>query len=534
MLWGKMRNILLFISKAESSKLVQVFYIAIFVIFFLVTRIPGLKTDVINPDGVNWHYRSEQFIVGLKYHQFDKTFQHYQPGATLMWISGIPIEFYKQITGITSYTVSNFENFDLVAKLSVVLAQLVLSVLIISILASIIGFYKSFVTTCFFTFEPFFVGNSRLYHMDVLFTLLVFLGIIFAFIGLKKKNIIYPILSGFFIALTFLTKSVGIGAVLFVLFYSLAYFMSLKQYKKLLPYDGFFIISFVSFTFLLFPALWVKPFYYLTFIFSNALNVGFVKGHGQIILGEYTRDAGVGFYPLVLLVKSSPFILFGCLLALISIFKTIKVFFKNYREKFLNFGSYISIFYLGYVALMTIPAKKVDRYMIVVYPFLAFLAMIGYSRVLGSKKTVRERVVFWSASVLFVVAFWVMPLITIFPYYFTYTSPLFGSAENANKIVAQKPFGVGVDLLKKHIVSNYGSDSTLGFYDTQPMKAVYANSKVFDVGVYGPGSYDLLVLGVNEVIPDNVSKSDKYVFEKSSSIWINGLEYWRIYVKKAK
>ena len=65
---------------------------------FFVTHVPRLATNAINPDGVNWHYRSQQFIVGLKSRDFAKTYQHYHPGVTLMWIMGLPVEALKQLS----------------------------------------------------------------------------------------------------------------------------------------------------------------------------------------------------------------------------------------------------------------------------------------------------------------------------------------------------------------------------------------------------------------------------------------------------
>src|SRR4030066_881938 len=85
-----------------------IFSIFIFSFIFLLTRVPRLGTDEVNPDAVNWHYRSEQFIVGLKTGQFEKTYQHYHPGITLMWIMGVPIEAYKQISETKIYNKYSF------------------------------------------------------------------------------------------------------------------------------------------------------------------------------------------------------------------------------------------------------------------------------------------------------------------------------------------------------------------------------------------------------------------------------------------
>lgn len=63
--------------------------ISIFAVLFLATRFFGLGSDVVNPDATNWHVRAEQFVVGLKHGQLERTYQHYQPGVTLMWIVGM-------------------------------------------------------------------------------------------------------------------------------------------------------------------------------------------------------------------------------------------------------------------------------------------------------------------------------------------------------------------------------------------------------------------------------------------------------------
>ncbi|MFC1700101.1 ArnT family glycosyltransferase [Patescibacteria group bacterium] len=503
------------------KKRTKTLLIGLFILAFLGTRIPRLAKDVINPDGVNWHYRSQQFVVGLKTFDFKKTYQHYHPGVTLMWISGIPIEIYKQVTNTPHYDVRNFQVFDTVAKISVVVSQLILSFIVLCLLDKIIGFERAFLTLSLFTFEPFVVGNSRLYHMDILVTLILFIGLLYSFINLRESSIKVSVLSGLFLALAFLTKSIAIGGVVYVLIYMLV----TKMEKK---YLGVVLLAFFVFTFFLFPALWKDPIYFLGEIFREGERVGIRKGHGQILFGEYTRNAGVFFYPLVLLMKVSPLVLIGVILFKVVSLDSFKKLFRSTKEKLHNLTVFLGIFYLGYIGVMTLPSKKIDRYMLVVYPFLAYVAAIGFSKVFNRLK---NKTIFLVLSGVSVAIFWIFPLIKLFPYYFTYTSPVFGSAERANSVIAQKPFGVGTYDLKYHIIEKYGEEIKLGFIDTKPMKSTYSNSKVFDVRVSGTSDYDLLVLGVNEEIPEKVLQSDN-TFEKDSSLWINGLEYWRIYVKK--
>jgi len=526
-------------SGLNNEKYLPVFLLLIFSALFFATRLPGLKNDVINPDGAAWHYRSEQFIVGIKNRQFEKTYQHYHPGVTLMWIAGTAVEVYKKVSGVTVYDISNFQTFDLVSKISIISVQFLLTLLLIYLLSKIIGFKKSILTVSFFTFEPFFLGNSRLYHMDVLLTLLLLNSIFLAYLNMKEPGFWKSVLTGFFLALSFLTKSLSIGALFFVVFYTILYFSRNGKKDKIFPTTALIMLSFVFFVFALFPALWVKPFYFLSDIFKEVGRVGVRKGHEQLVIGEYTERAGVLFYPLVILLKTSPFLILGFIIYIYFFIKSLgnlKKKFKNPGNTIFNFDSFFAVFSLGYFLGMSFFAKKIDRYMLVVFPFLSYCSAIGYQKFYQNLKNSRERKIFKIVSSFLIVFFVGVPIIRLYPYYFTYTSPLFGTSANANKIIGQKPFGVGIPELKKVIMEKYsdkyGGEPKLGFYDVQPMKTIYPNSKIFDVRTYGPSSYDLLVLAINEEMPEKILENKQYIFEKDYSLWINGLEYWRIYVKK--
>lgn len=485
------------------------FYL-IFAILFLVVRLPKLGSDIINPDAVNWHYRSEQFIVGLKTQNWEKIYQHYHPGVTLMWIMGPVVEIIKHISSdYAVYNNNNFLIFHTASKVSVVLVQLILTLVAIYLFTRFFSLKKVFLVALLFSFEPFFVGNSRLLHLDVLMTLFLLNGLLMAFWAEKDFKWWKGILAGAFLSLAFLTKSISIGALLFVLVYSLWK----KAPRLLVTVLGSFVVT----TFILFPALWVNPVGTITNIFTEGERVGIRDGHGQIILGEYTRNAGVGLYPLVLLMKVSLATWIGVALYGYHFFKNIK------KLKFsFSLELFFAIFYLGYFIVMTFPSKKIDRYMVPVFPFLALIAVDGYQKLTKFRLPIIGAV--FSGFIL-------LPLITFYPYYFTYTSPVFGSAGKANSVLAEKPFGVGIPALKEFIFSKYGEYPKLGFYDVKPMRSIYMNSRICDIRVCGTSDYDLLVLGINEEIPEKVLTSGT-PFTYSSSFYINGLEYWKIYVKE--
>lgn len=483
--------------------------VILYVVLFLLTRLPLLNYDTVNPDAINWHIRSEQFVVGLKTGDWLKTYQHYHPGVTLMWIMGPVVEILKHTSPtLKTYTSANYLFLDFASKLAVVKVQLILSLILLFALSKLLTFKKALLVVSLFTFEPFFVGNSRLLHLDVLMTLFLFNGLVFAFWTIKEFKWWKAVLTGVFLALAFLTKSIAIGGLVFVLLYGI--------YKRSPKFLAIILGTFILTTFALFPALWVRPVYVLTEIFSEGERIGIRSGHEQIVLGDYTTNAGFEFYPLVLLLKVSPITLIGILLFFFFALKNFK------RPKEVSFELFLAIFSLGYLLVMSFPTKKIDRYVIPMFPFLALIAVDGFEKL----KKYRVLIV----SVLSLV-FIVLPLIMFFPYYFTYTSPLFGTAENANKVVAQKLFGVGVPELRDFIIKKYGDKVDLGFYDVKPMKAIYGNSKVCDVRLCGVSDYQLLVLGINEEMPEKVTNSTT-TFVLADTIKINGLDYWKIYVKQ--
>src|SRR3990167_2965327 len=56
-------------------------------LLILLTRTIGLGDDIANSDAARWHRRTDNFIFAVTNFDFASTYQHYQPGVTLMWAS---------------------------------------------------------------------------------------------------------------------------------------------------------------------------------------------------------------------------------------------------------------------------------------------------------------------------------------------------------------------------------------------------------------------------------------------------------------
>ncbi len=511
-----------------STKTKKILAIVAFSLVFLATRIPFLGYDEINPDAVNWHLRSEQFIVGLKSGDLLKTYQHYHPGVTLMWIMGVPIELYRQVHPQDRvYTEDNFLTQHQIAKYFLVLTQFVLSVILIFALRDVLGFMKSLLATSLFSFEPWFLGNSRLLHMDVLLTLFVALALTYGYNYYVHRVSKYVVFSGFFAGLAFLTKSVGILAAGFVgAFLLVSAFNNRSSLKPIVRFLGMLVISTVVTIFTLFPALWVNPKFVLTDIYNEGLRIGTRRGHEQVLLGETVDAAGPEFYPIVLALKTSPVVWLGLGLFVFVLVKNR----RRIQSSDKMFALYLTVFYLLYFIGMTVASKKIDRYMVPLFPWLGIMASIGVVQALNDVKGRVGKIGLNFSLALVTGICSIYPLISLYPYYFTYTNFIFGSANNANKIVGQKPFGIGIWELKNRLIEKHGKNVPLGFIDRKPMSMIYKNSQLFDIRETGTGKYDLIILGPNEKMPENVTDG-KYSFIQDDAMYINGLEFWRIYKK---
>jgi len=490
-------------------------FLTVFLISFLI-RLPAIGTESINPDAVNWHYRCQQFANGLKYFQFEKTYPHYHPGVTLCYLMAFPTEVYKQITGQV-YNISTYQNFNVLNTYAVV----IFNSFLISLIAVLLQKKNGLIFSVLLNIEPFFYGNSRIIHLDTLVTLLLFTAILFLnkFFDEKKELNLY--LSSLCFALAFLTKSVSIVFIVLALF-SILLFLKHGRLKIFSQ----FLVSTLLFIFLIFPAMWVAPFETFTRIFKEADRVGVRTGHNQFFLGEfYDEDSNPGawFYPVVTLVKFSPLFNISLVIIFFSILISIESHLKTYKLNLGKFVDYLDqnrmnfllvLFYGVYLLLIFYSSKKVDRYLLVLVP-----AVIYFISQKSGDYIKRAFLVLGFVNIV--------SLITFYPNLFYYYSPVLFSYENVNKLVGQKTFGGGVFDLRDYLTNKYG-EKNLGFYDVKPMETVYPNSKVFDIRETSANKIDIVILSVNEKLPEKYQDR----FQKTESFYLYDIPAYDIYLKK--
>src|SRR5688572_19246555 len=180
--------------------------------FFISTK--DLYIDGINPDGINWHTRTQAFTAALPKGAYGDTFQAYHPGTTLMWIAGPLLNAFKfgdSNNNKTGDAKAAFLDMDYQAKLSVVIFCTILFALILIPLSQLVSFKYSILYAVFFSFEPFAIGMRRLYHLDFLMTTLLFLSfLLLIYYHYKSPRWALIIFAGLLYALALLTKCTAI------------------------------------------------------------------------------------------------------------------------------------------------------------------------------------------------------------------------------------------------------------------------------------------------------------------------------------
>ena len=512
----------------------KVLSLIVFVGLFLGTRIPRLGTDTVNSDEVLWHDRSLHFLNGIRTGKFKDTYQHYHPGVPLMWEFTLTAEILSRVKSVPISVIFNLSNYELLhinTQLFLTVWLLLLSILIIFYLSKALNsWWLSLFAISILSIEPYYLGNARIIHHDAQISLYVLLGITLVYLNVSRKlSFTQTVFAGLMLALATLTKTIFFGAFLFSFFAGSFICLLNQRWQKMFAYLLTLTLSFIFFYFLLFPAMWVQPRQTIVRIVTESFSVGEKEGHGQVFFGESTRNPGPFFYPILIYLKTSVFVLTGSLIFLIYILsdslyklrkRTLPVLSK------IPFEILSAIFYIGYFSAITYFSKKVDRYLIPIYPIFALTCVLGWYYFLKKKIYL---VVIPIALFVYSVAY---PLYTIFPHYLMYTTPVFGDSKKSNEIIAQKLFGIGVFELRDKIVQRFGYKAAIAASDYGPLWSIYPNGKVSNVLDTHPNYFKIMVLGPNKPFPESLNNETEYYFHYIDSVYINGLEFWRIYKKE--
>ncbi len=528
----------------------------------------GLALDrFVTIDENRWLTRSANFQRALVHGEYAYTYQHGHPGVTIMWLGTLGYlwrypDYAQDAPGEFSWENSEFETYlrtqehdalDLLeaGRIFAVLASVVALALAYLAAVQLLGLRIAFLGFLLIAFDPFAVALTRFLHLDGLLSSLMLLAtlryLVFLYRGRRWQDLVGSAVA---VGLAWLTKTPGFFLMPIIGVLAL---IELTAYLRAAGGVGWFgafwkravapallwalggAVVYVA----LWPALWVDPLGTMQKLFAVSGEYA-VEGHsnplffmGQIING----DPGLLYYPLTWLWRSTPVVLLGIVLALLAHLRPSGVPLGHTGASEADRPKELGVIILSLVVmallfmlLMNVSAKKLDRYLVPIYPAMALVAAYGYGRVtawLGRVAT-RPRLVPVLLGTAVVLQLWL--LVPTFPYYMSYYNPLLGGSDKAAQQLTLG-WGEGLDQAARYLKTNQNELETrvAAWYRTGPFDYFYHGT------VVSPQYYwfaDYIVTYVNQwqrQMPARQLMAYLDALSPEKIITINGTDYARIY-----
>ena len=403
---------------------------------FVLSRLPSLGHDMFNTDVWKWKARSYDFGSGVFGLDFERTLQKYHPGVTLMWIGSAGIKFFNLYYSLVYKTSPRDNSAQTIFQLHFVQKFFVVIVIGLSLvfffypLKKLFGVRYALLTVAFLSLDPFYIALSREFHLEGLMSTFMIASVIWLYYYFDDKSKKFRfILSAFFGSLAFLTKT---SSLFLVPFTGLSLFLfgyhNDKNFMRnlrtaFLEFLKWFLMSF-AFFFAAWPAMWAVPIEVFKTLYRGIFVVGVEREHIQYYFGRLVENPGFTYYFVVLALRSSAYLIIG----LVGYFLLAR---KHLDRSVRRFVLFMVIFSVVYIVELTIPNKKLDRYILPSIVGFTLVSAFFYEYILNKFR----KVVFFP-MLLFIPAIFTMVLLN--PDYFSYYSPLFGGLKAGIYVIEPK------------------------------------------------------------------------------------------------
>lgn len=530
----------------------------------------GLALDqYVTDDERLWLTRSANFYQALSTGNFADTYQREHPGVTVMW-AGAAAFLWQYPTYVNDTPgqlgwetlelapILRAHEHDPMALLAAGRAVLVLVIVAVLMAAffyteRIFGTLPAAVGMLLVAFDPFHVALSRLLHLDALLSSLMLLSVLAAIWYLRTRKRVHLVISALAAALAWLTKNPGLFLVPFlgaVFIGSRWNDLHSRQWRSLVS-DGILWagIALVA-TVVAWPALWVAPLQTLQRTVGETLHYATGDAHMTTIFFAgrvlHEVDPGVWFYPINFLWRTTPVVLLGLPAAGIAAVRGWEPLAERSRR---HTAAILTAFALLYLLVMTLGAKKLDRYMLPAHAPLDLVAGLGLYAV-GRRlydATSEWRGATYAATALIAGALVLHAglALSTYPYFLSYFNPLLGGSRRAPQVLMIGR-GEGLDQAAAYLNSTTDNPENLHVltWSTDNIAYLLDGTIISHTIVSDPedeptvsdlmewASLDYIVLYVHQwqrrlIVPQMLDYLSKRPPEKR--IIIDGLEYARIY-----
>ncbi len=351
----------------------------------LAVRLPGLG-DFMTVDEAKWMVRSGQFYHKL-FLQGDPsgTFITTHPGASVMWLAGAGIVWQESRLGFDIDT-SNLKHFRLAAALPVAAASALLIGLNVGLLARLLDWRAAGLAGVVLATDPYLTGMSQIVHPDALLALFMtgsFLAFIVYWQEVRRRWLMLTGVLAGLAAATKLLPSLWLLAVFAIMVAASLWLRrswGVQSYEKLRFRDVLFAAAIaVAVLALAWPALMTRSDLQTGAVIDTARNIMSQEHVAPEVSKEPIRPAS--FYLRTVAGRGTPFTLIlsaGMLVAAVRSWR---------RNREMPLVMWFFIYAAGYLVLITLAAKKADRYALPALVMLPLMAGWG----LGVAMTVMQR-----------------------------------------------------------------------------------------------------------------------------------------------
>ncbi|HEY66319.1 MAG TPA: phospholipid carrier-dependent glycosyltransferase [Caldilineae bacterium] len=388
-------------------------------------------------DSVEWLRRGARFLLALQAHDWASTYGSAHPGVTNMWLIAAGLVGRAAIRGEPPSTLATtilpkdvYPALDhyIAARIPFALVTSLCAVLIYRWAASIHSRRVALAAAILLILEPFWLGYNRVITTDAMQGNLMALSLLAFLRFLHGHGRRWAALSGVLGGLAVMTKLPALLLWPVIATWALVWrgdgSSSPGVRAKTLAVSTWGVLAAMT-AWLIWPALWADPADVLQKVIHQLTQVEL--GQRRLyFMGKVVDAPGPGFYPLALLIRTSPITLLAALAALaISVIPSTRRWLHRPR----HIGLWV-IYLLIFIGGMTAAETKFDRYLIPVYPTLALIAAEGGYAAWRAQRRIAPR---WGWAAL-VIAQAVL-FLSHFPDLLSFYSPLIGGAPVAQRIL---------------------------------------------------------------------------------------------------
>ncbi|MCC7372241.1 MAG: glycosyltransferase family 39 protein [Chloroflexi bacterium] len=516
---------------------------------FLVALVARLLAHdlVITADEDNWMRRAGGFTFGILNGQLGRTYQNGHPGVTTMWVAMLTLGPRRMVQYADRVhnqrlvgRVPGFWDALVDARPGFALATALLVALIAGLAWRVFGGLVGALTGLLLALEPFYLAISQLVHMDALLSGCMVASVLALLVRWARDGgRIWLVVSGILAGLAILSKvpaiylfpfTAALGAGLLAPAW-LRGEVDRRDALVRLVTDGLIWGAATAGAFALFwPAVWVLgPAEVLGRVAEFTKETGGQPHEqGTFFWGQQTADPGPFFYPVAMAFRLAPITLLGLALAALC--------WRQVSERNRPAALALVGYGLGFLLMMTLGAKKLDRYVLPIFPALCVLAALGlaaaYSWLHARMATVGAARGPWrGAAAALVALLTVWPATSTYPYFLTYYNPLLGGGPAAQRLVMVGN-GEGLDQVATWLNAQPNAqDQWVVSHSFDILQALIVGSGE-SLRDRVPGNADWVVLYRFQIqIGHSPRVLDEYLNRRTPEhvVWINGVEYARIY-----